>query len=892
MGNQLPDGEVTFVFTDIEGSTRLLEKIGQHRYAAVLSDHRRLLRQAFSEHGGHIVGSQGDSFFVAFSSAVDALNSVIEAQLSMARFETRVRMGMHTGDAHITSDGYIGLAVHRAQRICSAGHGGQILLSRATSSRVQATLRGGTKLKHLGEYRLKDLSQPEPLFQVIHPGLEAQFPDLRSLDALPNNLPTLPTSFVGRGADLEQLCQLIGEERMVTLVGVGGGGKTRLALQAAGESASNFLDGVRLVELAEISDGSSVAQATGASLEIRESAGTGMVDTIIDSIRNKKVLLILDNCEHVIDATVDVSERLLRECSDLHLLATSRESLGITGEIVLRIPPMDTATAVTLFSERAHAIDTSFALNRSNAQAIAQLCDRLDGVPLAIELAAAQVDVLTVEQINERLADRFELLRGQRPSRRQGSLEALFDWSYDLLPTNEAALFAQLSVFHGGFTLETVERIWGTTGILEALSSLVRKSLVVKEDHAAIARYRILDSLREYALRKLSEEGLEDQTRKQHLDWLWVLSEEADRHFGQGDQAHWLDLLESEVDNFRAGLDWGLQAGETQMALKIAGILGHFWNTRGYLSEGRHWLQQAVAAAEAEPPTRELAHALSAVGLLAGSQGDYVEARKIQERSLALRRSFGDIEGVAASLNRLAVLSGQQVDFESAKPLLEECLEIQRSLDDESGILVSLINLGLIAQFQGESEEATALGNECLVLARRLGDKQRVAATLNFLGTLALQRLDLSTAEELLNECASLMREITDRAGLATCLINLASITKKRLEYASALEQLREAMEITREAGNLLLIAYGLEAIGSLAILTGNPESGIRMLSAADALRATLDTPLLPTLREDFEHDLVSARAATTEAAFDSAWRRGRTLSWEQALQTALDLII
>ncbi|MEO7804980.1 MAG: tetratricopeptide repeat protein [Actinomycetota bacterium] len=891
MDDQLPTSQVTFVFTDIEGSTRLLERIGD-RYAAVLSDHRELLRNVFSFHTGDILGTEGDSFFVAFSSAIDAVKATIAAQLSLLGSEVRVRMGIHTGDVQETSEGYVGLAIHRAKRIASAGHGGQILVSRATGILVEPLLEVGTQLKHLGEYRLKDLFQPEPLFQVIHPELEAEFPQLRTLDALPNNLPTQSTSFIGREADLEQLRELVVDQRMVTLVGVGGGGKTRLALQAAATCADRFLDGVRLVELAEISEGSRVTEAVASVLAIRESSGADLVETIIDWLRSKKLLLILDNCEHVLDATVELAKRLLSGCPDLHILATSRESLRLDGESVLKVPPMDSATGVKLFIERAKAVETSFDLNADNSGSIMQLCDRLDGVPLAIELAAANVDAMTVEQINLRLSDRFELLKSRDPSTRQGSLEALFDWSYDQLPPHEATVFAQLSVFHGGFTLDAVERIWPDSGMLAALISLVRKSLVVKEEHVGSARYRMLDSLRHYAHIKLVNKGLTDQTRKQHLDWLSVLAGEANNHFAEGDQARWLDILETERDNFRSALDWSINAGEVQTALQIGGALGHFWNTRGYLSEGRHWLQRAIDAAEAGPPSSELGQALSAAGLLAGSQGDYVEARQIQERSLAIRRSLKDIEGVAASLNRLAVLSGEQGDFASAKPLLEECLTIQRSLNDESAILVSLINLGLIAQFAGDSDEATSLGRECLVLARRLEDKQRVAATLNFLGTLALQKKDLAAAEESLNESLSLMRELGDRAGVATCLINLASIAKRRLDHSLSLTQLKEAIQITREAGNLLLIAYGLEAIGSIAIATKNTQAGLRVLSAANALRVNLDTALPQSLSEDYDRDVTCAKAATSEEDFDSAWSRGQTMGLEKAIDLALELSV
>ncbi len=554
----MPDlltGTVTFLFTNIEGSTELLQRLDDRRYGEVLAEHQRLLRAAFQEEGGQEMDTQGDAFFVAFPRASNAVAAAVAAQLAITAHpwpegvQVRVCIGLHTGEATIADSRYVGLNVHRAARICAAGWGGQILVSRATRDVVTHDLPPGVILRGLGEHRLKDLQRLEEIFQLLHPDLPTDFPPLRSLDVLPNNLPHQVTSFIGREWEMAEVKRLLPTTRLLTLTGPGGCGKTRLALQVAADLLEEFANGVWLAELAALSDSALVPQAVASALGVREEPGRSLLATLADYLQPKQLLLVLDNCERLIGACAPLAAALLRACPSLKILALSWEVLGIAEEVTYhvpalslpdlrRLPSLEHLTqyeAVRLFIERAADALPTFAVTNQNARAVAQVCYRLDGIPLAIELAAARVKVLSVDQIAGRLDDRFRLLTsGSRaaPPRLQ-TLRATMDWGYDLLSEKERMVLRRLAVFAGGWTLAAAEAVCAGDRVegfevLDLLTRLVNKSLVSAEEQGEETHYRMLETVRQYAREKLLESGEADVVRGRHRDWDQRMAERAD----------------------------------------------------------------------------------------------------------------------------------------------------------------------------------------------------------------------------------------------------------------------------------------------------------------------------------------------------------------------------
>ena len=612
----LPTGTVTFLFTDIEGSTSLLQRIGDRRYAEVLAEHQRLLRDAFAKGNGQEIDTQGDAFLVAFSRARDAVATAVAAQLTLMKHpwpdgaSLRVRMGLHTGEPLSGGTGYVGIDVHRAARIAAAGHGGQILVSDVTHSLVARDLPEGVSLRDLGEHRFKDLIHTHHLFQVMATDLLADFPPIRSLDVLPNNLPRQLTSFIGREKEIAEVKRLFSTAYLVTLTGSGGAGKTRLALQVVADMVEGYPDGVWLAALAPIADPALVPKTVATAVGVPEQPGRDMTDTLLDALRPKALLLVLDNCEHLLAACRDLAAALLRTCPHLRILATSREGLGMPGETLWRVPSLSVPEdirhplppeelvlydAVRLFVDRAVAITPSFAVTYETAPAVARVCQRLDGIPLAIELAAARVKVLAVEQIAARLDDRFRLLTGgsQLVLPRHQTLRGAIDWSYNLLLESERVLLRRLSVFAGGWTLEAAESVCAggsveAAAILDLLTSLVDKSLVLAETKRGEARYRLLETVRQYGNDRLQEAAELTDLQRWHFDWYLGLAERAEPELGGPHEDVWGERLEEEHANLRSALEWGMtQDVNGEPVLRLAGALGYFWNRRAHVSEGR-----------------------------------------------------------------------------------------------------------------------------------------------------------------------------------------------------------------------------------------------------------------------------------------------------------------
>ena len=871
----LPTGTVTFLFTDIEGSTTLLQRLGDRQYAEILEEHRRLLRAAFEEKRGQEVDTQGDAFLVAFSRARDAVGAAVSAQRALAHHawpegaSLRVRMGMHTGEPVSGAGGYVGLDVHRAARICSAGHGGQILLSNAVEVLTAPDLPSGTTLRDLGTHRLKDLQQPEHLFQVVHPDLPTDFPPLKSSDVLRNNLPRQLTSFVGRENEIAEVKQLLSTAYLVTLIGTGGVGKTRLAIQVAADPLEAYADGVWLVELAALSDPALVPHTVASALRVPEQPGRQPTETLAGYLHSKHLLLLLDNCEHVLRACLELVDALLRACPNLRVLATSREPLEVEGEVTYRVPSLQLPDvhrlpplakladyeAVRLFAERAALSQPRFALTGNNAPAVAQICYRLDGIPLAIEFAAARVNVLSLDQIAAGLDDRFRLLTaGSRKTLPQHqTLRGAMDWSYVLLSAQERAMLRWLSVFAGGWSLEAAEAICSGAGVeatdvLDLLTRLVDKSLVVAEtQQGGAARYRLLETVRQYGRDRLAESRESVEVQRRHRDWYLALAERAEPELRRAEVA-WLERLETENDNLRAALEWSQsEEGGADAELRIGGALQWFWGLREHWSEGRGWLEAALArSADAHPSA--LAKALRGAAYLAWHQGDYERATVLAEKGLALCRKLGDKEGSALLLRWLGLAAAGQGDLERSNALLEASLALDRELGDNALISTELINLAGNARVQGDYERAAAFGAEALALSREVGEKWVRAIAIAAQGWLSTNQGDYEQAEALFRESLTLSKDMLQRFVLMNCLNGLRTV----------------------------------------AYFQGAYERAARLYGASDAVRESLGHQLSAQARALNDRRMASMRATMGDAAFEAAWAEGRAMTLEQAIEYAL----
>ncbi len=696
-----PTGTVTFLFTDIEGSTTLWEQ-NPDAMRPALARHDALLHHHLTQNGGFVFKTVGDAFCAAFATAPEAVRSALAAQIALdaQTWETplRVRMALHTGAGEERDGDYFGPPLNRIARLLSAGHGGQTLLSLSAQELARDALPADAGLKYLGEHRLKDLGRPEQVFQLLHPGLAADFPPLKSLDSsdLPNNLPQQVTSFVGREKEMGEVKRLLDTARLLTLTGTGGGGKTRLSLQVAADLLDKFPGGVWLVELAPLADPSLVAQTVADALGVREEPGRAVARTLAEWLKPKRLLLILDNCEHVLSTCASLASDLIRLCPNVHILTSSREPFGIAGEQTYRVPPLSlpdplqTQTAerlsqyeaVRLFIERARLVQPAFSITDANAPAVAQICFHLDGIPLAIELAAARVRSLSVEEVNARLDQRFRLLTGGSRTAlpRQRTLQALIDWSYDLLTDREKAIFERVSVFAGGWDLEAAEAVCmggeiADWDILDLLTDLADKSLVVAETAARGTRYYLLETIRQYGDERLQQSGGADAAHARHRDHFLNWAVKIKATLSGPEQSAQMDRLEAEHDNMRVALAWCEQnSAGSDSGLRLATALWRFWFARGYLSEGRQWLERMLACDDDSAPSPARPTALNLAGNMAQVQGDYGASHAFYEQALALHRSLGNSKGIASACNNLGNLVASEGDSEAARALYEESL--------------------------------------------------------------------------------------------------------------------------------------------------------------------------------------------------------------------------
>jgi predicted ATPase len=696
----LPSGTVTFLFTDIEGSTRLLQELGPDAYADALSEHRRLVRNAFAARGGVEVDTQGDAFFVAFPQAAAAVEAAGAAQERLAAGPIRVRMGLHTGSPRLAAEGYVGEDVHLGARIAAAGHGGQVLLSAATR---EAVASNNLLLADLGEHRLKDFAEPVAIFQL---GTE-RFPPLKTISN--TNLPRPASSFVGRGREVAEVVELLRHNRLVTLSGAGGSGKTRLSIEAAAELVPELKAGVFWVGLATLRDPALVTETIAQTL--------GAKDGLAEHIGERELLLLLDNLEQVVDAAPRLAD-LVEACPNLRLLVTSRELLRVRGEVDYPVLPLADPDAAELFAARAHV---------QRDETVTELCGRLDNLPLALELAAARTAVLTPAQILERLSQRFDLLKGGRDADpRQQTLRATIAWSHELLDAEEKRLFARLAVFRGGCTLDAAETIADAN--LDTLQSLVDKSLVRHTGE----RFWMLETIREYASEQLDE----PEVAGRFVDHYVALAEEAFPNL-KGDPGEWLDLLEAENDNLRAALDNLESAGDTQRALELAGALYRFWYLRGRLAEGKERLERLLGADDR--PTAFRARALHGAAVVAVNSSELAISRSRSEEALALCRQLGDDWGVAYSIFLLAMAATEEEDWAGALPLFEDSRERFRTAGEVHYALLAGDGIAWTAEMLGDEARSRRAHEEVLAEARAFGSVTATVLQLDQLARFAAQ---------------------------------------------------------------------------------------------------------------------------------------------------------
>jgi len=724
MRNDLPSGTVTFLFTDVEGSTRLLQELGAEGYADALTEHRRLIREACARHDGVEVDTQGDAFFFAFPTAPGALAAAREITETLASGPIQVRIGLHTGTPLLTDEGYVGGDVHFAARVAATSHGGQVVLSRETAELVEI------ELTDLGEHRLKDIEGPVSIFQLG----EERFPPLKTISN--TNLPRPASSFIGRDKEVEEIASLLRNgARLLTLTGPGGTGKTRLAIEAAVDLVSEFKAGVFWVGLAALREPALVTDTIGHTL--------GAKDGLADHIQERELLLLLDNLEQVVEAAPELAS-LVEACPNLRLLVTSRELLRVRGEVEYPVLPLAEPEAVELFCARARAVPDG---------TVHELCRALDNLPLALELAAARASALSPRQVLERLTQRLDLLKGGRDADpRQQTLRATIEWSYDLLSPDEQRLFARLAVFRRGCTLEAAEEV--TDADLDTLQSLVDKSLL----RHANERYWMLETIREYASVRLEESGEAEELRQHHAEHFLALAEEAEPHLREQSK-EWLDRLEREHDNLRATLDRFEASGESERALRLAGAVWWVWSLRGHLAEGQRRLANALGS-DARP-TAARAKALTGAADLAMDAGEVAAARLLAEQALALHRAFGDSWGSAYSLQLFAHAILDEGDFQMAQPLLEESARLFRELGDHHRELWSTHLLAWNCFRGGDRERARALWEENLQGARATADRYVEALSLGALAdNVAVEEGRMEDALPMLTEAYRINRDL------------------------------------------------------------------------------------------------------------------------------------
>ncbi len=875
-----PTGTITFLFSDIEGSTKKWDKQPEAMGVA-LAAHDRMLREIFQSTGGYVFKTIGDAFCVAFDTAQSALAGALESQRALragdwgAIGELKVRMALHTGAAEQRDGDYFGQTLNRVARILSSAHGGQVLVSLPTEELVRDHLPPDAQLRHLGEHRLRDLARPEHLYQLVAPNLPSEFASLRSLESVANNLPVQLSNFIGREREMAEVKRLLGSSRLLTLTGMGGTGKTRLSLQVAADMLDTFSDGVWQVEFATIDDAALVVETVASALDLRQEAERPLTSTLTSFLRDRNVLLILDNCEHVVAACARLVETLLRACPKLHILASSREPMSIAGETAWPVPPLSlpnhwkeiTASAdamdilgeyeaVRLFVDRASLARPAFQLSNDNVHLVAQICWRLDGIALAIELAAARIRVLTLQQIVERLDDRFHLLTtGSRNAvPRQQTLRSLIDWSHDLLSDSERRLFRRLAVFARGRTLEAIEGVCSGDGVelfevVDLLTQLVDKSLVYVEktpEHGA--RYFILESIWEYANEKLKEAGEVDNFRIRHLDYFLQFAEDAAPKIRGAEQREWLEVVAQEGYNIRYALDAAAEVpGQVIKGLRLLVATQRFVEVRGLFKEARDVYAKLLAHPDAAPRDAIRAGTLAAAGRIAWVSDECAACRLYQEEALAIYRELGDPHGASRALADLGFLAFDESDLSRAQGLLDEAAALAAPLADPRLTAHVQHIRSVLSAAEGDFAQAFALDKESLAIYRSIGDTWQVVIIAWAVG------------------------------------VNAAVLARFDVAHA----HLAECLQVGLDLGNRWGASYPLDAFAVLAVAERQYDRAARLFGAADAQR--IRSGLVPQAADHpAMRAILSAASDFTGPDIETARREGQMLSLEAATALAL----
>jgi len=885
---------------------------------AALVRHDEILRNVTEEHGGYVFKTVGDAFCCAFSTATYALEAALEGQRRLLSSEwgqgrpLLVRIALHTGAAEERDGDYFGPPVNRVARLLSAAHGGQVLLTLAAQEMVRDQLPAGATLMDLGERLLKDLFRPERVFQLIAPGLPSGFPPLRTLEGHSNNLPLQPTPLVGREREVAEVVDRVRSEeaRLLTLTGPGGTGKTRLALQAGADLLEEFGDGVYFIVLAAITDPELVPSAIAEPLGVKESTEQSLLESLESYLREKHLLLIVDNFEQVLEGASPVGE-LMGACPKLKVLATSRTPLRLYGEQEYPVPPLalpdprvlpplEALTqyeAVRLFVERARAVKADFSVTNETAPAVAEICARLDGLPLAIELAAARVRILNPQKVLERLGDRLKLLKGgprDLPIRQQ-TLRGAIGWSYDLLGEEEKALFGRLSVFAGGRTLEAMEEICAPEGDLDALEgveSLVGKSLLRQEEGVGREpRFVMLETIHEFAREKLRESGEAEEIRRLHAQYFVALAEEAGAELKGQDQLGWLERLEEEHDNMRAALSWALERGEADLALRLASALWWFWYVRGHLREGQRWHEAAVAGGQTSESPVLLAKALTGSGRLALEAGELEQAQVLLEESVDRLRGAGGESELAEALDNLGIAVAYGGELEKAKALFEDGLALYRRSGNGWGIGEVLNNLANVAALQGEDDKSLALYEESLAARRKAGDKRGIAMSLGNMGFGWAERGEYARATELMEESLTLYREAGDKLAVAEHLPVLGAVELARDNLGQAERLLREGLQISKDSGHRIPLLSSLLGIARLSERRGRPSRAAGLYGfLKEASEASFFHHLLPASEKArLASSIEAVRTQLSEAAWEEAYTKGRSMTLDEVISYALE---
>jgi len=919
--NFLPSGTVTFLFTDIEDSTKLWEQYPEAMKSA-LAKHDSILKETIESNHGHIIKTTGDGVHAVFTTAIDSVNAALEAQHEFQTSEffknsevsIRARMGLHTGEAELRDGDYYGGALNRAARIMSIGHGGQVLISETTMQIALEHLSNDVSALDLGYHRLKGLNRAEHIFQLHAPDLQRDFPALKSLTHATDNLPAQLTSFVGRERELAEGRSRLEDARLLTLIGPGGTGKTRLSIQLGSRLLSNFKDGVWLVEFASIADPSLIMQTIASTFDIGEAPDAPLKVLVHDYLREKHLLLILDNCEHLVEASAKVADEFLRVAPKIKIIASSREALGINGETVYRVPSLSLPEqaevtkeaamgfeSVQLFVERASAANPKFRLTDENASSVAQICSRLDGIPLAIELAASRITVFSPEQIAKRLDDRFRLLTGGSRTAlpRQQTLRALIDWSYDLLSENERALFRRLSVFAGGWTFEAVEQICINVDVLEHLPHLINKSLVTVKDEDGEPRYYLLETIRQYARDKLLENGEGEGTRNRHFAYYLEMAETAmPEMLTREKELDWAKKLEIEYDNIRTAIEWGL-SNDPIAVMRLVRSLTYLFLQTIYSSEGHRWAEAALEKVKLFTDNGRIltaeenlhkARLVASMSIMSFTIGDYRAAITEAEEAVSLLRLLGDKWTLALILMFHAGGKLTRGNIDEAIASVEEALELAEELGDRY-ILGSGFHAAsyLEAYVRRDFARADTLHEKGMELLKEHGSRWSYGIAMYGFANVCIMQNQFEKARGKLRIAMQTMQETGSARNVNMVKSDLAHILRYEGNFPQAMSSYHETIKEWQRMGHRSAVAHQLECLAFIAKSLEQTEKATRLLGAAEALRQKIEIDMTPPEREEYEREVADLKANMDEKEFTSLWADGRSMTMDEAIEFAVD---